>query len=466
MFPNETWLLLLGLVRPLEYFVTVDNTSEWRRHLVWSKTHSAALREYVIQRFSSNMVFLSLMMSSTLSVLFNSSAVCDEMRRAIIDDQWQTFKFYIGITTIVTVGVNISAMVATFTAWGMVSSISDANVHCLLRSSIGQYVCHLPARLVAATLYIFLFWIFLWAIELTKGVTSFILSFLLLSLFFQVVIAFSAFGRLILHTGAMGEKPILESDFESALLPSGLHAYLFVKATQHQRGRSDRISKYKSSHHHQPESENMRVSNENKSQSPSSPISMPPATGNPNKVVSDESQALLSKCAMPRSDWKKLIQNWENDCDVRDLYDAPQVKYPTKEVNHTGDIESSDSMLSLAALLNRPQDSASLGTLCEKDLSEYLHASKQSTNFPSVGDYTNTSPGTLVHILSDIERGPPTETEPLIGRTSRRVAEGLSLTTPRDSANEKENKIQRNSKRKINVKGMPGETELAPFETV
>jgi hypothetical protein len=92
----------------------------------------------------------------------------------------------------------------------------------------------------------FLLWIILSAIEVTHGLVSFVLVGVIISLFFQVVVTFSAFGRLIVHTGAMGKKPILEPDLERALLPSGLRAPLLIKATNHQRRQTGVIMQYKS----------------------------------------------------------------------------------------------------------------------------------------------------------------------------------------------------------------------------
>lgn len=61
-YNDETWLSMLVLLKPLEYFFTLDNFPLWRRHLAWAKTDGADLRNHTVQRYSSNMVFLSLMM--------------------------------------------------------------------------------------------------------------------------------------------------------------------------------------------------------------------------------------------------------------------------------------------------------------------------------------------------------------------------------------------------------------------
>lgn len=79
---------------------------------------------------------------------------------------------------------------------------------------------------------------FIW--EIFAGPIHFILLLLVLAMFFHVIIPLSAFGRLIIHTGAMGRRPVLDVELEKELLPSGLHNSLLIRAT-------DRRRKYKSS---------------------------------------------------------------------------------------------------------------------------------------------------------------------------------------------------------------------------
>lgn len=50
------------------------------------------------------------------------------------------------------------------------------------------------------------------------------------ALFIHVVVVFSAFGRIIMHTGAMGEHRIFDEATENRLLPHSLHSNLLHKA--------------------------------------------------------------------------------------------------------------------------------------------------------------------------------------------------------------------------------------------
>jgi hypothetical protein len=54
----SAWASLLGLLNPSEYFVTVDHSVLWQKHVAWAKPKGENLRQYVTQRFASNMIVL------------------------------------------------------------------------------------------------------------------------------------------------------------------------------------------------------------------------------------------------------------------------------------------------------------------------------------------------------------------------------------------------------------------------
>jgi hypothetical protein len=241
----NAWFSLLGLLSPSEYFVTVDHSILWQKHIAWAKPKGEVLRAYVTQRFASNMIVLSLMLGAEIGVFFNSSHETSEMRTLLGTESYSSLKYWIGIVIALDAGVTVMALVTTFTLWGMVSAISDDNTHALLRSSIGQYVISLPPRFVVMALYLFLLWLTLFFIELLKGPARVIIMCIMCFLFFQVVIPLSAFGRLIIHTGAMAKRRVLDEEFEKELLPSGLHASLLIQATHQQRKNTTAMQQYR-----------------------------------------------------------------------------------------------------------------------------------------------------------------------------------------------------------------------------
>ena len=270
-----TLVSLLQLLHPSEFFVTVDHSVLWQRHIAWSKPKGEELRQYVTQRYASNMVFLSCMLAAEINVFFNSSRELTDMRSLLSNPTDLLFggsthgsfsastvaadseltdlmmfhkklRYGIGWIMLVNVSVTVIALVTTFTLWGMVSSISDANTHALLRSSIGQYVTSLPSRFTVGSLYLFLLWILGFIVNLVHGwIPCGILVVLVLSMFFQVVIPLSCFGRLIIHCGAMAKRPVLDEELERELLPSGLHASLLIRATDRRRKYSCATDQYR-----------------------------------------------------------------------------------------------------------------------------------------------------------------------------------------------------------------------------
>jgi hypothetical protein len=201
---------------------------------------------------------MSLLLGAVLNVLFNSNGVSTDVRQAMIEHQHGDLKFWVGIVMIVSVILTILSLMATFTAWGMVSSISEANAHCMLRSSIGQYVSHLPALLILCSTYSFLLWVVMMVFVLLPFYWAAILLMLVGALFFHIIVVFSAFGRLIMHSGAMGGERIFEKEFEQELIPRGLHtSLLFLAISNLRKGTSIRrqYAKEVNCHGHQHEHE-------------------------------------------------------------------------------------------------------------------------------------------------------------------------------------------------------------------
>mmetsp|Transcript_37024 Transcript_37024/g.81126 ORF Transcript_37024/g.81126 Transcript_37024/m.81126 type:complete len:580 (+) Transcript_37024:378-2117(+) len=198
------------------------------------------------QRFASSMVFMSLLLSAELGVLFNSSRITTEMRTAMMNQAHTDLKFYIGVLVVLSVFLTLFTLIATFCAWGMVSAVSNCNAHCVLRSSIGQYVAQLPSRLLVSSVYCFIIWMSLWVFELLPGLGSKLMLATMGTLFVHIITSFSSFGRLMMLSGAMGSERILDEEFEQALLPSGLHTALLLKATDRMKRRLTVTAQYSS----------------------------------------------------------------------------------------------------------------------------------------------------------------------------------------------------------------------------
>ena len=203
------------------------------------------IRDYATQRIASNMVFLSLLLNATMGVLMNSAHFAVEIRASLQNQMYLSTKYWIACTLIMDACVTVMALVTNFTAWGLLSSISDNNAHAILRSSMGQYSVALPSRYVVVSLYLFLLWLILLVTDLVSGPFCVALVGVVVCMFLHAVVSLSAFGRLIIFTGAMGKRHILEPEMERNLMPSGLHAVLLIAATERKRRGLEARDQYK-----------------------------------------------------------------------------------------------------------------------------------------------------------------------------------------------------------------------------
>ncbi|KAL3945428.1 MAG: hypothetical protein SGBAC_000481 [Bacillariaceae sp.] len=245
-YSHNTWTSLLVLIKIREFFVTVDNFSIWRRHLAWAMENGKDLKEHMMQRFSSNMIFMSLLLSTELGVLFNSSSITSSVRRELQDGQHWSLSFWAGLMIIVSALLTILSLISTFTAWAMVNSVDANNAHCIFRSSIGQYAAELPGRLIVCSIYSFLIsFIIYFFLLLPIGIWSILLLLSTVFLFVHIVSVFSALGRVIMHTGAMGDERIFAPDFEELLVPHTLHTQLLFKSKANLENNTSIIRQYR-----------------------------------------------------------------------------------------------------------------------------------------------------------------------------------------------------------------------------
>lgn len=92
-------------------------------------------------------------------------------------------------------------------------------------------MAELPGRFIVSSIYSFLVWfILLIFLLLPFGMWSVMLVLGVIAIFVHVMIVFSAFGRLIMHTGCMGKDRIFDEHFEKGLLPRTLQHALYIKA--------------------------------------------------------------------------------------------------------------------------------------------------------------------------------------------------------------------------------------------
>lgn len=211
--------------------ISVDNFSVWRRHLAWAKSDGKELLDYMTKRHATSMVFMSLLLSTELGVLFNSAEIMNDVRRALESEAIGDLRFWVGICIIVSSILTILSLICSFTALSVFSAVSEINAHCVFRSSIGQYCAELPGRFIVASIYAFLVWVIMFFFILMPfGIYSNLLLMFAAALFVHTISTFSSLGRIIMHSGSMDSQRIFDPQYEETLSPHTLHNNLLTKA--------------------------------------------------------------------------------------------------------------------------------------------------------------------------------------------------------------------------------------------
>ena len=190
------------------------------------------MRDYSTQRFSSMMVFLSLMLGTEIGVLFTPSDPGIMIRSALNDPQqsYQTPLFWAGTFLVFDVITTVFGILATFSAWAIISALSPENAHCILRSTIGVYTCMLPSRMLLASIYLFILWLALLLIAVMTEAFTVLMALTTIFLFLHIVSIYSVLANLVIDTGALTNSSIFGSSEEEDMTPSELTLNLVDKA--------------------------------------------------------------------------------------------------------------------------------------------------------------------------------------------------------------------------------------------
>lgn len=197
--------LWLGLPKMTEHFVPVDLSGKWRQHLVWAKRDNEQLKNLVTQRFGSNSVLLSLLLSTEIGILFSPSDPAQLIRDELKTADRNTVAFWCGLFLCLGIFITLSALFANFEAWSIISSLGPDNVHAMLRSSIGLYGAQYPSRLIVLSLYCFYAVVTFFLFILMPYWSAAPLTVALLFLMVHTTSTYSAMGRIVIDTGAMGD---------------------------------------------------------------------------------------------------------------------------------------------------------------------------------------------------------------------------------------------------------------------
>ena len=222
----------LSLPKASEFLISVDHHQIWRRHLAWCDRDGDKLRQAVTSRFASNMVFMSLLLSTEIAVLFSPSKPAQSIRQALDSLQYPSAYFWGGLFLCISIGLTLSTLLANFTSWAIIGAISAENAHAVLRSSIGLYAAQLPARMAVFSIYCFVIWVVLLLFEILPHGWNILVAVFIGLLFIHIVVFYSAFGRLVMYSKAMRTSQIFRGDEEDSMTPDRLSEELLKKAIE------------------------------------------------------------------------------------------------------------------------------------------------------------------------------------------------------------------------------------------
>lgn len=212
---------------------------------MWSKKSGDDLKSIVTARYSSSTVFLSLLFSTEMAVIYSPSQPANDIREAMANERINSVEYWAGIAVCTSIFFSVSALVANFTAWSVFSSLSRQNAPIVLRSNVGLYAAQLPMRLVLAATYLFLSFVGLTWWVVMPSLAAFILTVGGALLIFHIVTTFSAIGRVVMLTGAMAEVPIIPEEEEINLSPPELSDVLVQRARLARRMNVDVMKQYR-----------------------------------------------------------------------------------------------------------------------------------------------------------------------------------------------------------------------------
>lgn len=235
---------LFSLLEAKDFLVSVENTPKWRLHQVFAHKDGKGLRELVVGRISSNMVIMTLMLSTTVAILFSPSDVCTTMRRNLGSNHPEDpIQSIIGHFLLVSIFLALFAIISNFSAWMIIQSASPENSRAIIMSSLGLFATYLPSVLVFFAINIVIIYMMLWVYVLIPdgAAVGTVYSVFVLFIYFFIVATYSSLGRLMLKTSAMASKHILESDSLDTMYSMEVQEQLLEKARNlKQRNKSAR----------------------------------------------------------------------------------------------------------------------------------------------------------------------------------------------------------------------------------
>ena len=144
--------------------------------------------------------------------------------------------YWWGLSLLMGIFLSLTTIFATFSAWGMMSAVQDCNAHSVLRSSIGLYATQLPLIFFVASFINFMLWLCIFFEIILSSHVGIASVTVLLLLHSHIIITYSIFGRVILHSNSMSTIAIFgDKKEEEKLRPHELFEKLLVMARRNRK---------------------------------------------------------------------------------------------------------------------------------------------------------------------------------------------------------------------------------------
>jgi len=192
-----------------DVIIPIELTTSWYTHIVYAKHDGATLRTLFTQRFAAISTMVSLLVSTQIAVMFSPSEPTQKARDAMANLEWGLVSFWAGTFLAISIIFSICSLLATLSAWAIFNAVGNDNSHIILRSTMCQNAAALPVRLALLSIYNFFIWLNLFWHVIAQRWMALVLSLFCLLFVIYVTSMYSAVGRVIMYSGALGDEDIM-----------------------------------------------------------------------------------------------------------------------------------------------------------------------------------------------------------------------------------------------------------------
>lgn len=96
----------------------------------------SSVKKYVTDSFSSAMVFMSLLLTTQVNIILQPNAVMSSVSNSLYEEKIWSAEFWVGMILMVDMFTTLLGLLAIFSSWRLLSTISESNSRTILRSGM------------------------------------------------------------------------------------------------------------------------------------------------------------------------------------------------------------------------------------------------------------------------------------------------------------------------------------------